>query len=65
MDFKAHGLDFGVDVGTIADLGVHEIDMTTGEILFEWWASDHISLSQSSSEVDELTGSGGHQWNWM
>ena len=65
MDFEAHSLNFGVDVGTISDLGIHELDLTTGEIVFEWWASEHISLNQSKAEVDDMTGLDGHHWNWL
>ena len=65
IDFEAHNLDFEVDVGLISDLGFHEIELATGKILFEWWASDHISVNESTAEVSDLAGPWPKGWNWM
>lgn len=56
---------FEVDAGLINDLGIHEIDLTTGEILFEWWSTDHIPLSDSSAVIEDITGPWPGGWNWM
>lgn len=33
--------------GWLSDCGFTEVDVDTGEILFEWWASNHISHAES------------------
>lgn len=65
VDFEAHNLDFDVDIGLIQDLGFHEIDMVTGDVIFEWWASDHISPNESTAVVRNLAGPWPIGWNWI
>ncbi|TKA80323.1 hypothetical protein B0A55_02224, partial [Friedmanniomyces simplex] len=65
FDFEAQGLDLDADVGFLADQGFHERDLVTGEVLFEWWASDHIPLNESSAEISDLTGPWPAGWSWI
>lgn len=51
--------------GLIADLGFCERDLRTGETLFEWWASDHIPLTASTTKPTQLEGPWPGGWNWM
>lgn len=65
VDFEAQGLDLETEVGFLSDQGFHERDLTTGEVLFEWWAADHLPLNESSGEISDLTGPWPAGWSWM
>lgn len=54
----------GTASGWIVDLGIHEVDLATGEVTFEWWSSDHIDLSESSAPVSRDT-TANNPWDWM
>ena len=65
MNLALFGLSerLAIRVAHIADLGIREVDLRTGRIWFEWWASDFISLNQSTAimaSIDRPLG-----WNWM
>ncbi|KAK4626733.1 hypothetical protein CLAFUW4_04079 [Fulvia fulva] len=48
MDLSA--LNQNVDSGWIMDIGFREVDLTTGDLVFEWWAArgGHVSVTESS-----------------
>ena len=48
----------GTDSGWIIDQGIHEIDVASGAVLFQWFASDHISLSESSAKLENYNDRG-------
>lgn len=52
---KVPGHEVGVKEDVWINLsGFQERDTKTGDILFEWQATDHISLNESSFDPDEL-----------
>ena len=55
----------GMEEGFVGDTGFHEIDMETGELLFEWWALDHIPLTEGRTPKDRLKGPYPDSWNWL
>ncbi|KAF7192949.1 hypothetical protein HII31_05760 [Pseudocercospora fuligena] len=57
--------DTGEKIGRIVDNGFAEIDLSTRKVLFEWWASDHIALSDSSGVVAGLSQKPPRGWNWI
>lgn len=65
VDFESYGLDLDLDVGLIQDQGFQELDLDSGEIMFEWWASDHIALNESTSPPENIEGPWPSGWNWL
>ncbi|KAF2206807.1 hypothetical protein CERZMDRAFT_52356, partial [Cercospora zeae-maydis SCOH1-5] len=51
--------------GRIVDNGFLEVDLATKNVLFEWWAADHVSLTDSSGVVSGLTQKAPQGWNWI
>lgn len=49
-------LNAGQDAGWISNSGFREFDVVTGETRFEWWALDHVSLSESNTTIFNLDG---------
>ena len=54
----------GVDKGWVLDTGFREMDLT-GETIFEWWATDHISVDESYVEVRNLDVPYPFSWNFL
>ena len=51
--------------GWIIDTGIREVDVVTGEVLFEWWPHDHISLTQSTAPIEQaIYGPWPNRWSW-
>ncbi|RMD43258.1 hypothetical protein DV735_g1853, partial [Chaetothyriales sp. CBS 134920] len=46
------GFKNGPEKGWIWEAAFQEVDIDTGEVLFDWRASDHISLTKTYSELD-------------
>lgn len=65
MDMNPYEREFTTEAGLIGDIGFHEVDLTTGEILVEWWSTDHISLDESTAVISNLNGPWPLGWNWM
>ncbi|GIZ47263.1 hypothetical protein CKM354_001036000 [Cercospora kikuchii] len=51
--------------GRIVDNGFVEVDLASKKILFEWWAADHVPLTDSSGVVSGLTQKAPQGWNWI
>lgn len=66
VDVTELGID-GVNAGWVADLGFRETEVSTGRTTFEWWAADHVSLSESSVSysAQDLRGPPPMAWNWL
>lgn len=58
------GID-GIKQGWILDTGIREMDVKTGKTKFEWWASKHVAVSESSVKVDRLENPYPLSWNWL
>ncbi|EME44738.1 hypothetical protein DOTSEDRAFT_129489 [Dothistroma septosporum NZE10] len=58
------GLISDTDSGWIVDMAILEIDLQTGLLSFEWWASDHIGLSESSAILKDY-GMRASGWDWL
>lgn len=60
-------LQVGFDEGWISDSGIVEIDLLTGEKLFEWYPADHISLNESTVTLDlnRLRKPPPATWSWL
>lgn len=58
---------FGVEeeAGWVMNIGFREIDIASGEVLFEWWALDHVPLSTSSTRIENLEGPPPKGWNFL
>ncbi|KAF2763658.1 hypothetical protein EJ03DRAFT_322583 [Teratosphaeria nubilosa] len=54
-----------VTEGWVGDTGFREVDLITGEVLFEWWPAEHIALDESSGARDGLQGPAPKSWNWF
>lgn len=64
MEVSELGID-GVKQGWILDTGFREMDVKTGETKFEWWASKHVGVSESTVKVDRLENPYPLSWNWL
>jgi hypothetical protein len=53
------------DAGWVLNTGFREFDVSTGETLFEWWALDHLSLTESSMPVGDMDKPLPQGWNWL
>ncbi|KAM3417207.1 hypothetical protein BST61_g5467 [Cercospora zeina] len=51
--------------GRIVDNGFVEVDLATKNVVFQWWAADHIPLTDSSGVVSGLTQKAPQGWNWI
>ena len=53
--------------GWIADAVVFELNVTTGEVLFEWRASDHVPLTASKQPIVSSSGNAtkAAPWDWF
>lgn len=51
--------------GWIMNMGIREVDLKTGENLFEWWAHPEVSLTESNVAVSSLHGPYPNAWNWF
>ena len=49
--------------GWAANMGFQEVDIATGEVQFEWWALDHVSVSASNEDPMDLEGPPPSVWN--
>ena len=58
-------LGLAEEAGWVADLGIREVDIVTGQTKFEWWASDHVSLNESSVALSDLQGPHPNAWNFL
>jgi hypothetical protein len=45
--------------------GFREIELETGEVLFEWWALDHVAIAASSVEIHDLEGPPPAGWDFL
>lgn len=63
VDISELGLD--IDEGWVVNIGFREVDIATGRTNFEWWALDHVPLSESSAEVANLDGPHPRGWNFL
>ena len=56
----------GQERGWAIDTGFREVNIETGETIFDWWPRDHIPLTQSTVPIDDNAfkrpPSG---WNWL
>lgn len=52
------------DGGWILNLGFREVNIASGDVIFEWWAWEHINLSESSAVIQGLNYRG-VGWNWL
>ncbi|KAF2174173.1 hypothetical protein M409DRAFT_62296 [Zasmidium cellare ATCC 36951] len=64
VDVSELGID-GVKQGWILDTGFREMDLKTGKTTFEWWASKHVAVSESSVKVERLENPYPLSWNWF
>ena len=55
----------GLGNGWVGNIGFREVDLFTGEGLFEWWAADHVELTESTISIDSLSGPYPKTWNWL
>lgn len=50
--------EFGIETGWIMESYIQEIDLVTGELLFQWQASDHVDIKDTFWTLD-ITGDRG------
>ncbi|KAI5356761.1 putative arylsulfotransferase [Septoria linicola] len=55
----------GMTAGLVANMGIREVDLHTGEAVFSWWASDHINLNTSTYPPRNLDGPYPNGWDWL
>lgn len=56
----------GMKQGYVGDTGFHEIDMSTGNLVFEWWPADFIPLTEgTTASPQRLKNSYPAGWNWL
>ena len=55
----------GMKEGWILDTGFRELNVATGETEFEWWASEHVSVSESKVKAQDLDQPYPFSWNWF
>lgn len=53
------------EAGWVSETGFREVEVDTGKVLFEWWALDHVSIAESSVEVQGLEGPAPAGWNFL
>ena len=53
--------------GWIADIGFREMDLTTGETTFQWWAAQGggVSLAESKRPTENMNRQYPASWNWL
>ncbi|KAM4067117.1 arylsulfotransferase (ASST) domain-containing protein [Hirsutella rhossiliensis] len=65
-DIKDHDLSsLGKTIGPIWDCLLQEVDIRTGDLLFEWRASDHISISDTYTAIGDTGDPGGAPFDWL
>lgn len=66
-ELQSDNPDLGFEVGWVADMGFREVDLATGNVEFEWWASRsmHVSLTESEVAIKDLNGPWPRAWNWL
>jgi hypothetical protein len=62
VNTTALGLESEIEKGLVANMGLHEFDVATGNTNFIWWALDHLKLSESTVEIKDLNKGG---WNFL
>ena len=58
-------LDYDGETGWIANMGFREVDVKTGEALFEWWAFPEVRPQESKVEISGIEGPHPNSWNWL
>ncbi len=53
------------ETGWISDMGFREFDLASGDTIFEWWASPHISVEESTTRPTQLEGPYPQGWDWF
>jgi Arylsulfotransferase (ASST) len=51
--------------GWILDGVFQDIDITTGKLIFEWWAADHIPIANTLKTFENGRGGEGHPFNYF
>lgn len=64
IDIRDLGLG-GFEEGWVADSGIREVDVLTGETVFEWWPSDWVNPTESHYNHEYKFTSMNTAWNWM
>ena len=52
-------------VGWVIDIGFQEFDVATAKAKFQWWSTQHLSLTESSVPVTNLNQPHPSGWNWL
>lgn len=68
--YRTEVLDFGDlgmkgQSGNVIVGGFEEIDVATGDIVFDWKSSDHVPLSESDFSVPASPEQAGSGWDYM
>lgn len=58
-------LDNGMTSLWAADNGFQEIDVKTGEVLFEWRPLDYLSVTESTTSLPATAHSADQSWDWL
>ena len=53
------------ETGWIFNMGFREVDVETGETLFEWWAYPEVRPQESKVDMQGLEGPHPKAWNWL
>ena len=49
----------------VVNNGFQKVDITTGDINFEWWALDHVSLTESMISLPSMPNSVDTAWDFL
>ncbi|WP_158579914.1 arylsulfotransferase family protein [Geodermatophilus marinus] len=55
----------GPEDGWVYDNLIQEVDVATGEVVFEWSARDHVPLEETASEFEEGEGTEEDPFDWF
>ena len=53
------------DAGWVRNMGFQEVNISSGEIFFDWWALDHLTVADSTVEVIDIEGPPPAAWNFL
>ncbi|KAK5714201.1 hypothetical protein LTR15_011109 [Elasticomyces elasticus] len=51
--------------GWVGNMGFREVDLESGNTVFEWWSLDHVPLQESSWPVSKLEGPAPTAWDYF
>lgn len=51
--------------GWVGNMGFREVDLESGNTVFEWWSLDHVPLQESSWPVSKLEGPAPTAWDYL